>query len=201
MSDEEIKPRKTKRAPRKTNYIPLSEIDTDSLPVKKSRPNGRKIDTSKYSPDYICEIVRECSQFLTVSAVETKEDLVERVTNFFYDYSHNGLTPSVEKLAVRLGVNTCTMKKWCIGEGRPEFQQIMINTMAIFQAIEAELAISGKMNPVVYIFRGKNYYQMTDRQEIVVERRNVFADSVSREEIESRLLEDTVVDVEFTEKP
>ena len=78
----------------------------------------------------------------------------------------------------------------------------MTNVMAIFQAIEAELAISGKMNPVVYIFRGKNYYQMTDRQEIVVERRNVFAESVSREEIESRLLEDTtVIDADFTEKP
>lgn len=202
MSDEEKKPKPRKRAPKKANSIPLSEIDTEALPVKKSRPNGRKIDINQYSADTICEIVRECSQYLTATAVTTKEELVERVTDFFYDYSHNGCLPSIEKLSVRLGVTTKTLKKWYNGETRPEFQQIMTNVMAIFQAIEADLAITGKMNPVVYIFRGKNYYQMTDRQEIVVERKNVFAESVSREEIESRLLEDTtVIDADFTEKP
>ena len=40
--------------------------------------------------------------------------------------------------------------------------------LEMIHATDAVLTESGKMNPVTYIFRSKNYYGMSDRQEIVV---------------------------------
>lgn len=40
--------------------------------------------------------------------------------------------------------------------------------LEMVHATDAVLTESGKMNPVTYIFRSKNYYGMSDRQEIVV---------------------------------
>ena len=37
------------------------------------------------------------------------------------------------------------------------------------QASDAKLAISGKIDKVLYIFRGKNFYSMTDSVKIVAE--------------------------------
>ena len=38
----------------------------------------------------------------------------------------------------------------------------------IIASFEAELAAKGKVNPVVYIFRAKNYFGMKDQQDVVV---------------------------------
>ena len=38
----------------------------------------------------------------------------------------------------------------------------------ILSAIDAELVQTGKVNPVVYIFRAKNFYDMRDQQDVVV---------------------------------
>ena len=65
------------------------------------------------------------------------------------------------------------------------------------QTFDAKLAISGKMNFLAYCFRAKNYYGMSDKQEITVTPNNPLGDNLSTEDIQQRLLEETgnVIDI------
>jgi hypothetical protein len=57
----------------------------------------------------------------------------------------------------------------------------------------------GKLNPVTYIFRSKNYYGMKDQQEHVITPNNPLGDAASPEEIRRRLNEgipEDVIDME-----
>jgi len=57
----------------------------------------------------------------------------------------------------------------------------------------------GKLNPVTYIFRSKNYYGMKDQQEHVITPNNPLGDATSPEEIKKRLDEgipEDIIDIE-----
>ena len=51
------------------------------------------------------------------------------------------------------------------------------------------MVTNGAMNPVVYIFRSKNFYDMRDQTEVVVTPNNPLGDVVSVEEIEEKYAE------------
>lgn len=60
----------------------------------------------------------------------------------------------------------------------------------ILASIDAELVSSGKIPQVVYIFRSKNFYGMSDQQEIVVNANQNSEMDMSADEIAKRYLED-----------
>ena len=60
----------------------------------------------------------------------------------------------------------------------------------ILASIDAELVSSGKIPQVVYIFRAKNFYQMSDQQEITINAQNNGDQDMSAEDIAKRYLED-----------
>jgi hypothetical protein len=53
----------------------------------------------------------------------------------------------------------------------------------LIAAYDANLVAEGKLNPVTYIFRSKNYYGMKDQQEHVITPNNPLGDAASPEEI------------------
>ena len=59
----------------------------------------------------------------------------------------------------------------------------------ILASIDAELVSSGKIPQVVYIFRAKNFYQMSDQQEIKISAQNG-EQELSAEDIAKRYIED-----------
>ena len=48
---------------------------------------------------------------------------------------------------------------------------------------EAQLALSGDINATTYIFRGKNFFGMTDKQEVVVTPNNQMEIPINAEDI------------------
>jgi len=60
----------------------------------------------------------------------------------------------------------------------------------ILASIDAELVSSGKIPQVVYIFRAKNFYQMSDQQEITINTQNNQELDMSETDIAKRYLED-----------
>lgn len=68
-------------------------------------------------------------------------------------------------------------------------------------AFDAELAVRGLINPVVYIFRGKNYYGMRDQQDVSVTHTARVEDGLTQEEIRRRLLENTATIPSADEPP
>ena len=59
----------------------------------------------------------------------------------------------------------------------------------VLSAYDAGLAIEGKMNPVPYIFRAKNYYGLKDQTDVVVTSNNPLGDTIDAEVLEKKYQE------------
>jgi len=66
---------------------------------------------------------------------------------------------------------------------------VIKNAKEFIATLEAELARDGEINSTVYIFRAKNYYGMTDKQEVVVTPNNLPEKPANVEEIINNLPE------------
>ena len=64
-------------------------------------------------------------------------------------------------------------------------QKVIKKAKETLACFDAGLVAAGKMNPVPYIFRAKNYYGMTDQQQLVIEPKTNISD-VSADEIAAK---------------
>lgn len=103
--------------------------------------------------------------------VSSDEELCERLNWFFSECARTQQVPNIEKMANALGYHRNTLLEWENG-GSPGFspttKDIIKQAKQILASIDAELAQEGKTQPVVYMFRAKNFYGMRDQQEYVL---------------------------------
>lgn len=64
---------------------------------------------------------------------------------------------------------------------------IIKNAKAFIATLEAELARDGEINSTVYIFRAKNHFGMTDKQEVVVTPNTIPQEQMNADEIINNL--------------
>lgn len=100
--------------------------------------------------------------------VKTDEEAIERITEFFNDCVELGNRPTVEALALCLGTTRATLWDWETGNRRTISADIIKNAKELISNYDAVMVQEGKLNPVVYIFRSKNYYGMKDQQEHIL---------------------------------
>lgn len=102
--------------------------------------------------------------------VKSDEQLCERLNWFFTECSRTQQLPNVEKLSNAIGIHRSTLLNWANGVGgfSPITRYIASQARQILASIDAELAQEGKTQPVVYMFRAKNFYEMRDQQDVVV---------------------------------
>lgn len=128
--------------------------------------NFRDDDEKKLA---IHDAVVEATRYWGVEKVKDEKDAVERIKEYFTHCAVDGKIPTVENLANCLGVTRVTLWQWETGEHNAPFDINLIKRAKhLIATYDAEMVSSGKLNPVVYIFRGKNYYGMKDQQEYVV---------------------------------
>jgi DNA-binding XRE family transcriptional regulator len=113
--------------------------------------------------------VVEATRYWAVEKVKDEEDAIQRIQEYFNHCAVEGKIPTVENLANCLGVTRVTLWEWENGEYRAPFDPNLIKRAKhLIATYDAEMVSSGKLNPVVYIFRGKNYYGLKDQQEYIV---------------------------------
>ena len=103
--------------------------------------------------------------------VKTDEELAERLNFFFTVCAETQQLPTVEKMSNCLGYHRSTLNDWENGKtrGLGDFtKDIIKKAKQILASMDAELAAEGKIQPVVYMFRSKNFYGMADTQEVVL---------------------------------
>ena len=103
--------------------------------------------------------------------VTNDEELCERLNWFFSQCAETQQIPNVEKMANALGYHRNTLNDWENGVSpgfSPATKEIIHQAKQILASIDAELAQEGKTQPVVYLFRAKNFYGMKDQQDVVV---------------------------------
>lgn len=98
---------------------------------------------------------------------KTEEEFAERLNEFFQHCEEAGEVPTVEKLALALGTYRQKVWEWEVNQTRGRLISDMLKrAKAIISTMDAELAMTGKIQPVVYIFRSKNFYGMRDQVDI-----------------------------------
>lgn len=119
----------------------------------------------------------------------TDDDVEARVNEYLSECWNTGQRMTVEKLALALGVARDTLHSWERGETQSKRRSDIIkNAKDCIASYDAEMVTAGKMNPVPYIFRAKNYYGMKDQQDITIEPKQGITDATA-EEVAARYAE------------
>ena len=124
--------------------------------------------------------------------VSSDEELCERLNWFFSECARTQQVPNIEKMGNALGYHRNTLLDWENGVTSgfsPATKDIIKQAKQILASIDAELAQEGKTQPVVYMFRAKNFYGMRDQQEVVVTPNTGSIDAADVKTIEAKYAE------------
>ncbi len=102
------------------------------------------------------------------------EELEDRVIEYMTECWKTGQRMTVEKLALAIGIRRKDLYEWEKQNNRRG--DIIKRAKDAIAAYDAEMVTAGKMNPVPYIFRAKNYYGMKDQTDITIEPRQGITD-------------------------
>ena len=138
--------------------------------VKKKRGNTPSIESNyKGTSSDISQAIINATRYIKAEPCKSDEEFGERIEAYFADCAQNGVIPRWETLALSLGVTRQSAWQTATGKyGSPARQRMLARAKDILSAIDAELVQTGKVNPVVYIFRAKNFYDMRDQQDVVI---------------------------------
>lgn len=119
----------------------------------------------------------------------TDDEVEDRVLEYVTTCYETGQRMTVEKLALALGVTRSTLYDWETGHTQSARRSDIIKkAKESIAAYDADMVAKGKLNPVPYIFRAKNYYGMKDNQDITITPNNPITD-IPAEEIAAKYQE------------
>ena len=141
---------------------------------KENFPNVIPSDTKA---EDIKRILKDCLMFYDMPIVSSDEECRDRHAWFFDACGETGQLPTVEKMIMALGAVKSTVWNWENGIGCSSERMNLIKKAKEFIAsFESAMVTEGKINPVVYIFRAKNYFGMKDQQDITIRPDNPYGD-------------------------
>ena len=126
------------------------------------------------------------------------DELCDRLNWFFEACKETNQLPTIEKMCLALSWSRQYVFELENGtkRGFSAFTaDILKKAKNLIASLDAELAQEGKIQPVVYMFRAKNYYGMKDQQDVVVTP-NQNSDFQDRATIEAKYAELPVPDEE-----
>ena len=162
---------------------------TEDKPVKRGRgrpkghapsnPTGRglPIDREPMTDErraLISRCVAETIRTYNMPPVKDDDELEQRLADYFQHCAVTGERPTVEQMAQCTGWPIKEVYDWETGRLKgfsPATGTIVKKAKAFLRVFDAKMVAEGALNPVVYIFRAKNYYGMKDQQDLVVEPR------------------------------
>lgn len=120
----------------------------------------------------------------------TDDGIFERSREYFQTCIDEGIRPTVEAYCLALGYARQTVHEWKTGKScSPRRTDIIKKAFDSFATFDAGMATNNKLNPVLYFFRAKNYYDMRDQQELVIEPKNNLTGDVDAETIAAKYSE------------
>ncbi|MBO5917865.1 MAG: hypothetical protein J6Q14_03760 [Oscillospiraceae bacterium] len=146
-------------------------------------------DNSDVKRDDIKRILCEVLYWYDRPLVKTDEECAQRLNEFFSHVMETGEIPTWEKLCVCLGTTRDVVRLWEHGELGVTRSRMIKKAKEIMAAIDANLVSEGKIPQVTYIFRSKNFFGMTDQQEVVLTP-NTSAQGQTEDDIRRKYLTD-----------
>lgn len=122
------------------------------------------------------------------NSVEEMELIIE---DYFNDCAELSLRPTIRGLADTLGVTYTTLNDWENGSRDAQLgarcSLVIKNAKAFIAEYDEVLALEGIDNPILFMFRSKNYYGMKDKTELEVAPKQQLIQELTPEEIARRI--------------
>ena len=170
-------------------------MSQNNLPAQTPPKRKRGSQSASIERNYlgdkkdIGQIVWNSARYLHRKPVKTDDECAQRLDEFFKENCSMNSIPSVEKMALALGVTRFTVLEWATGKAPTIGISHMIKqAKGMLAAIDAELVASRRIPEITYIFRSKNYYGMVDKQEVVVKPTQELGEITDPEEIRAKYL-------------
>ena len=136
---------------------------------RKRKPHGTNPSLQAVELSAVQKAVSNVSPLMKCQKVDPSkpQEVQKRLEDYFNHCQNASVIPSIESMSLYLGVTRKTLWRWANGNDCPfETSNIVRRAKDILSAIDAELVLTGKINPVSYIFRSKNFYEMQDAVQI-----------------------------------
>jgi hypothetical protein len=165
--------------------------DTTELTTKR-KSNGRNspvIGDNGYdleNTSLVGKILTESLESYRMEKVHSDEELLDRLDQYFTRCAAKDIKPTVEEMCMYTGYVRSTIWDWETGRKggfSPRTGDIIKKAKEYIALFDARLLLEGKLNPVSYIFRSKNYYGMKDVQDVVLSPNNPLGDGMSPEDV------------------
>lgn len=173
--------------PEQMSLVPQEQQDIAEQVVQKKtrglKPASMEANF-KGEPSDISRAIINATRYIKAEPCKSDEEVAERINEYFAECAAEGMIPKWETLSLALGVTRKITWQWANGHaGSPVRQRMLARAKEILAAVDAELVQTGKVNPVVYIFRAKNFYDMKDQQDVVVTPNQPLGEQQTTEEL------------------
>ena len=146
----------------------LMQIGEQAAKKRGSKSASIEINNSAKREE-ISQIIHESYRFFNLPIVKSDEECAERLYWYFTLCNEEGQLPTVEDMCLALGTTRTTVWRWENGEQcSPTRSNMIKKAKEILAGIDAKLVSQGKIPQITYIFRAKNFFGLSDKQEIVV---------------------------------
>lgn len=114
------------------------------------------------------------------------EEMEMAIANWWERCLRTGMFPTKRGLALALGTTWASIEDWAKGSHGEAYAKILQQVFEMMAEADEQMVLNGAVNPVIYIFRGKNYHGLSDKQENVI----THTDGVkkTREELEAEYM-------------
>lgn len=141
--------------------------------VKSKRKTPANLEGgSSAKKEDVSRILGNCLKWYKLDKVKSLNELNERLGFFFTECFSTGEIPTVEKMCLAIGYDRQTVWRWETGEAVSELGasagDVVKKAKSFLATFESEMVTEGKINPVVYIFRAKNFFGMKDVQDYIL---------------------------------
>lgn len=191
------------------NSATFTEPDTQTKPIESyqrmppSVRAKREIMSSDEKRLVAAEAMSVLRKSWKMSKVNSNQELLERIDAYFDMVEDRAIPPTIEEMSLYCGYTSATLHDWQSGknhgfkdEPEPGLTTSLIIKKAkeLLHSFDAVMAELGCINFLAYCFRSKNYYGMTDKQEITVSASDGTRQPLSPEEIAKNLPEPVYTD-------
>lgn len=170
------------------NVVPIDNRPSRGRGGKHNFPNACHDDADK---DLVRQVLSNNLHWYKRGIKEkckTDDDFEQRTIEFFEYCMNNGDRPTVEKYCLALGYTRQAVFEWENGNKGASKRRadIIKNAKAFISGYDADMVSKGKLNPVPYIFRAKNYYGMVDQVDHVIAPKQSLTDDVDADAIAAK---------------
>ena len=166
-----------------------AKINNTTSPINQNETRGGERSNtpslSSISDPINAKLLEHAFKYWNVSMAKNDEEIAQRIEFYFNDCYKNQLKPTLEGCALAIGTTTQTLYNWSEKDSKSEFDRFDLakRIRQLLSDFDANLLINGKMNPVAYIFRAKNYYGMKDQTESIVKHENNLGETKTADEL------------------